>query len=88
MNEIIERVARAIRGKHLCEWCSTNRGYSLPADCCCYDAARAALAELREPTEAMLDGARDWSINKNGRGVGNDQATGCWQAMVDAALKP
>ena len=41
----------------------------------------------REPTEAMLAGARDWSIAKNGQGVGNDQATGCWQAMLDAALK-
>ena len=39
----------------------------------------------REPTPAMLIGARDWSLEKNGQGVGNDQATGCWKAMVGAA---
>ncbi len=38
------------------------------------------------PTEAMLIGARDWSLAKNGQGVGNDQATGCWRAMIDASL--
>lgn len=39
----------------------------------------------KEPTNEMLNAARDWSVKKNGRGVGNDQATGCWQAMYDAA---
>jgi hypothetical protein len=35
-----------------------------------------------EPTEAMLDAARDWSIKKYGRGIGNDAAIGCWKAML------
>lgn len=48
--------------------------------------ARAAIAALREPTEAMLNGARDWSVAKYGIGVGNEAATGCYQAMIDAAL--
>lgn len=39
----------------------------------------------REPTEAMLDAAREWSRKKYGTPVGNDGATGCWQAMLDAA---
>lgn len=39
----------------------------------------------REPTDEMLIGARDWSIQRYGRGVGNDDATGCWHAMYDAA---
>jgi hypothetical protein len=48
--------------------------------------ARAALQALREPTEGMLHGARDWSVAKYGIGVGIDGATGCWHAMIDAAL--
>jgi hypothetical protein len=49
--------------------------------------ARVAIGAMWGPDEAMLSGARDWSIGKNGQGVGNDQATGCWQAMIDAALR-
>jgi hypothetical protein len=41
----------------------------------------------RIPTEAMLNAARDWSVKKFGMGVGNDGATGCWQAMYDAAVQ-
>lgn len=40
----------------------------------------------REPTQAMLTAARDWSVAKMGRGVGNGPATECWQAMYDAAM--
>lgn len=40
----------------------------------------------REPTEAMLIAARDWSYDKYGKPIGNDAARGCWQAMFDAAL--
>jgi hypothetical protein len=40
-----------------------------------------------EPTEAMLKGARDWSVKKYGMGVGNDGASGCWKAMLSIALK-
>ena len=43
------------------------------------------VAVPREPTEEMLNAARDWSIAKNGRGVGNDQARGCYQAMLSAS---
>lgn len=39
-----------------------------------------------QPTEAMLDAARDWSINKYGQGIGSDAARGCWKAMFDAAV--
>jgi hypothetical protein len=38
-----------------------------------------------EPTEAMLNAARDWSIKKYGMGIGNDAAIGCWKAMFLAA---
>lgn len=49
---------------------------------------RAALKSLaREPTEAMLNAARDWSAAKYGKPIGNDAAIGCWQAMFDARTK-
>ncbi len=38
----------------------------------------------REPTEAMLIAARDWSYGKYGKPIGNDAAKGCWQVMFDA----
>ncbi len=49
---------------------------------------RAAIDTIREPSEAMLNAARDWSVGRYGRGVGNDDAIGCWHAMVDAILAP
>lgn len=49
--------------------------------------ARKAIAAMREPTDAMLIAARDWSVAKHGLPIGNDAAIGCWQAMIDAALK-
>lgn len=42
----------------------------------------------REPTEAMLIAARDWSQKKYGKPIGDDAAIGCWQAMFDAAAMP
>ena len=42
----------------------------------------------REPTEAMLIAARDWSYAKYGKPIGNDAATGCWGAMLAAAPQP
>ncbi|MGL4649975.1 MAG: hypothetical protein ACRC1H_11245 [Caldilineaceae bacterium] len=38
-----------------------------------------------EPTEKMLNAARDWSRNKYGSPVGNDGAQGCYAAMLAAA---
>jgi len=42
----------------------------------------------REPTPAMLDAARDWSLKTLGRPVGNDGARGCYAAMLAAAPQP
>lgn len=56
--------------------------------------ARAILAALAEaglavvpvePTRAMLDAARDWSLVKYHQGVGDDAASGCYRAMLAAA---
>jgi len=63
--------------------------YPQPWPCCwrqSLDRARAALEALRTPTATMLDAARDWSLAKYHQGVGNEEATGCWQAMISAAL--
>lgn len=38
----------------------------------------------REPTEMMLSDARDWSILKYGKAVGNDGTSGCYRAMLAA----
>lgn len=43
---------------------------------------------LREPTEDMMNAARDWSYKKYGTPIGSDAAIGCWQAMFDAAPQP
>jgi len=40
-----------------------------------------------EPTEAMLNAARDWSLKKYGQAVGNDGARGCYAAMLAAAIR-
>lgn len=39
---------------------------------------------LKDPDENMLNAARDWSVDKYGRGVGNDGAEGCYKAMLNA----
>lgn len=47
-------------------------------------AAQRRAATPSEPTEAMLNAARDWSVKKYGQGIGNDAACGCWGAMYAA----
>lgn len=37
-----------------------------------------------EPTKEMLEAARDWSYKKYGKAIGNDDATGCYKAMIAA----
>lgn len=82
MNEMNERVAAAIwpwvalMGKDR----ALGRGVAA-------EIAHAAIGAVREPTEAMLNAARDWSYQKYGKPIGNDAATGCWQAMIGAAPK-
>jgi len=36
-----------------------------------------------EPTEAMLNAARDWSYEKYGKPIGNEAAIGCYKAMIE-----
>ena len=75
MNEMVKRVALAIckrrfgsTGKHMWQEWTTE--------------AEAAIAAMREPTEAMLDAAY------NPESFGEDYyAKGIYRAMIDAALK-
>lgn len=95
MSEMVERVARAIwlkstmkgwddgsgEEKRMCQHCGLLRSAKEFEP-----EARAAIEAMREPTREMLDGARDWSIKRYGRGVGNDAASACYGAMIDAAI--
>lgn len=63
-------------------------GYTLEVSQEIRDAILSALSEAglvivpREPTEAMLLAARDWSVATIGRAVGNTGAIGCYRAML------
>jgi hypothetical protein len=48
--------------------------------------ARAVLAAIREPDEAMRNAARDWSAAKYGKPVGHAGTDGCWTSQIDAIL--
>lgn len=81
--EIVERVAMAI-----CE--------SAVGKCSCRNreppcekwiiAARAAIKAMREPTGKMLNAGINNGVDQ-GFGVGADDYTDVWQAMIDEALK-
>jgi len=76
MTEMIERVARAILaangGEGECAWDLDWRDY--------VDDARAAIEEMREPTEAMVEVLYDPTVNTRSA-VAAD-----WRDMIDAAL--
>lgn len=89
MNEMIERVAKAIRDRGAsCEYCPdpTHPG------CCHYDSARAAIEAMREPTPAMNSASPlpyHWDHSTPPRRVlplGYTTAD-AWRAMIDAILK-
>ena len=89
VGDLIERVARAI--------CAVAKGPEY-ADVECYGEtgerwrpwwhvfipeARAAIAAMREPTEAMVTAGAPFAMMAEG-----DEAGLCYQAMIDKALKP
>jgi len=89
---MIERVARRlaqIRYAH----CGEDRENLVPGkenwEFCVYD-ARAALAVIRTPTEAMLDAALnanldiEWGYIEDGA---HGRPSDVWRVMIDAALK-
>jgi hypothetical protein len=78
MNEMVERVAGALfeaaRGIKWEYADAANRGGFLTE-------ARAAIATMREPTEAMIDECPYLGCEAEG------SPTEIWQAMIDAAMK-
>lgn len=86
----LDEIARAIWDKHMCEYCVTSARDPLPSDCCCRDAAVAAVAALREPSEAMVQAGED-QTSENYTYDGSSApwpaaAETYWQAMIDALL--
>ena len=72
MSEMVRRVAWAI--------CAPNGGLGCCGECgAIVERARAAIAAMREPTEAMVSAA-------DAVGIDSDP-TEYWPAMIDEALK-
>lgn len=88
MNEMIERVARALHAQTFPEVCRGDEAWLQAAwESSEFDrarhlaAARAAIEAMREPTDAMCAETRsEW--------VSGHEAGGIWRAMIDAALAP
>ena len=80
--EMVERVARA-----LIDADSTMEGYHESHIEAKRKYACAAIKAMRDPTQVMLDAARDAFSHPGGQPPGNADATKCWQAMIDGALK-
>jgi len=70
MSEMIERVAKAI-------WCVEHPAEEWEADKHYFDAARAAIAVMREPSLEMLEDAMD---------IDDCSLLAEWRAMIDSAL--
>lgn len=73
---MIERVARAI-----------DEHFDPHNDGTRYDAARAIIQALREPSDAMLEGLYDdpiWDYKDSY--IGKQQVIDMWEHMIDAAL--
>lgn len=106
MNDVVERVARAIANqlgdgfdnahRDKPHWVQTRgesggryRDINEPRQNDYLDAARAAIEEIREPTEAMvIIGGRIAAGLSSGRAIQpyEDDAANIWSAMIDAAL--
>jgi len=74
MNEMVERVKQTIRAELIFEGDYDPASFE--------DAARAAIAAMREPTKAMVQ-ATDWS-----RSFSFEERREIWITMIDAALEP
>lgn len=85
MGEMIERVAKAMENRAEVAGVSIHAAALSDEDW--LELARGAMEAIREPTEAMMIGARDWSALYVGSPIGNKAATGCFQSMIDAELR-
>jgi hypothetical protein len=86
-DDMIERVARAMARQRAAEW---PEEYS-EVDRIWHHftgLARAAIAAMREPTDTMDDaGGNTFEYYAHSASLLDADATVCWRAMIDAALK-
>jgi hypothetical protein len=82
--DIIERAARAVCIAHGHEPEGMKFSDGQPIWTAYIDDARAVLSALREPDEGMIEAG--WSCFPDYEPSAQD-ATDCWQAMIDQALK-
>lgn len=94
--DLVERVARAIYETVEREtYCAENPKKlsnvwvdgDVDFESCAFNAIRAVLDAIAEPSEAMHHAARDWSRVKYGQPIGKDASDGCWRAMIAALRK-
>jgi len=80
MSAMVDRVARAIGVRE------AEIMLGAPPGVCAdtRELARAAIAAMREPTDAMVDAAVEFTSDAP---TGRRQSVRVWQAMIDAALK-
>lgn len=79
VEEAVWQVWRALQARAVAQAAVAQEPVAVPQDC--------KLVPV-EPTEIMLNAARDWSSKKYGIPVGNDGALGCWNAMLAAVPVP
>jgi hypothetical protein len=88
--EMVERVARALCAHDELDWEAQadpmTSGSGDDNQAAYLSAARAAIAAMREPTEAQLNGACEVGPDTNGGCFSYDDARNVWVAMIDAAL--
>jgi hypothetical protein len=89
VSEMVEQVARAISdarqvrayGRVLTMWRAPEMSESIIEER--LGDARAAIAAMREPTQAMIEAA----YNEVGQDTDHFQIAAAWQAMIDEMLK-
>lgn len=85
MNEMIERVAFAIKNSGLtCGLCSVG---GIRPDCCCYVGALAAIEAMREPSDAMIGAGEEAPMHYSRCDPASTDGVAVWKAMIEAALR-
>ena len=95
MSEMVERVARAIWALNQDTDCPEYDQLAPHAKERADEWARAVIAAMREPTEAMVTRAGQFDFERAGTGSGYNETFDLrdgdvklvWQAMIDEALK-
>lgn len=76
--EMIKRVANKLR---------VESGLTINIELFWLNLATLAIQAMLEPTSEQLNAAREWSLEKYGKPIGNEAAIGCWKAMIEVIIK-